>query len=240
MNAIKLITKPIVEEHNGIMVVRDDLFPGGSKARFIPALFEGVKELVYASPACGGAQLALATVAAKLKKKATIVVAKRQQMHPRTRQAKELGANIVQVSPGYLTVVQKRSREYVLGNPGARLLPFGLNVPEAVAILAACAQETKLKPDEVWCAGGSGVLARALAFAFPKANRYVVQVGHALSWTDVGNATIIPYPAKFEQLARGTAPFSSDGNYDRKAWEVCRAHHGAGLVLFWNVAGAAE
>ena len=71
------MTKPIVENHNGVLVVRDDLFEGGTKARFIPLLFNGVNEVVYASPAEGGAQTALATVAAQLGKRATIFVAQR-------------------------------------------------------------------------------------------------------------------------------------------------------------------
>ena len=71
------MTKPIVENHNGVLVVRDDLFEGGTKARFIPSLFNGVTEVVYASPAEGGAQTALATVAALLGKRATIFVAQR-------------------------------------------------------------------------------------------------------------------------------------------------------------------
>ena len=49
------MTKPIVENHNGMLVVRDDLFEGGTKARFIPLLFAGTDEVVYASPAEGGA-----------------------------------------------------------------------------------------------------------------------------------------------------------------------------------------
>jgi hypothetical protein len=57
------VTPPVVVEHHGIMVVRDDLFAGGTKARFIPALFDGAQEVVYASPQEGGAQTALATVA---------------------------------------------------------------------------------------------------------------------------------------------------------------------------------
>ena len=51
--------KPQVIKHNDVFVVRDDLFNGGTKARFIPLLFHGVSEVVYASPAEGGAQTAL-------------------------------------------------------------------------------------------------------------------------------------------------------------------------------------
>ena len=73
---------PIVREHEGVWVVRDDLFPGGTKARFMPMLFDGADEAVYASPAEGGAQTALATVAKDLGKRATIFVAARAKSSP--------------------------------------------------------------------------------------------------------------------------------------------------------------
>jgi threonine dehydratase len=174
------MTMPIVEIHNGVLVVRDDLFEGGTKARFIPLLFAGTDEVVYASPAEGGAQTALATVAAQLGKRATIFVAQRAHLHPRTLMAKRLGAQIVLVSPGYLNVVQARAREYCQEH-GARLAPFGFDVPGAVQAIAQAALSIGEEPDEVWCAAGSGVLARGLAQAWPNARRRVVQVGRALS-----------------------------------------------------------
>lgn len=232
-------TKPIIEMHTGVAVVRDDLFPGGTKARYIPPLFEHAEELVYASPACGGAQFALATVAAALGKRVTIVVAQRAEMHPRTLQAQGLGAKILQVKPGYLTVVQARAREYAQ-QAGAQLLPFGLDVPQAAPIIAAAAKATGIEPNEIWCAAGSGVLARGLFLAWPKAKRNVVQVGRELEAKDVPAAVIHAYPLAFEKLCKATGPFTSDLNYDAKAWEVCQQKKGKGVILFWNVAGRAQ
>ena len=68
---------PVTIEHDGVLVVREDLFPGATKARFLGCMFEGADEAVYASPAEGGAQVALATVARQLGKQATIFVARR-------------------------------------------------------------------------------------------------------------------------------------------------------------------
>jgi hypothetical protein len=34
--------------HDGVLVVRDDLFPGGTKARFLGTMFEGVSEVTPA------------------------------------------------------------------------------------------------------------------------------------------------------------------------------------------------
>lgn len=231
------MTAPVVIEHEGVAVIRDDLFPGGTKARFVRGLFGDAAELVYASPAQGGAQTAIAQVARDLGRRATIFIAKRAQPHPRGLMAKRLGASVYQVTPGYLNVVQARARAYCAAT-GATLLPFGIDTPEAISAIAAAARATAIEPDEVWCASGSGVLARGLAQAWPMARRHVVQVGRALTPADVAGATIHVWPRDF--AAEGPAAcFPADPHYDAKAWEVCRRNKGAGRVAFWNVTGPA-
>lgn len=231
------MSPPIVRVHDGIHVVRDDLFPGGTKARFIPALFADADELVYASPPEGGAQTALAHCADQLGKRATIFVAKRKSPHPRSLMAKGFGAKVLQVAPGYLSVVQARARRYA-ADRGARLLPFGLDVPQAAPAIAAAARLIDLVPDEIWCAAGSGVLARGLKAAWPHAALHCVQIGKAVSAASTGG-TVHIHPLGFSEEAKSRPPFPSDPHYDAKAWEICKARHGAGLVLFWNVTGAA-
>lgn len=165
---------PAVVEHGGVLVVRDDLYPGGTKARFIGAFFSGADEAVYASPAEGGAQTALATIARQLGKRATIFVAHRIRPHPRTLEAARLGAKIVTVKPGYLSVVQARARDYC-ERTGAALVPFGVEAEFAIDAIAQAARSLAIEPpDQVWCAAGSGVLARGLARAWPAARRHVV------------------------------------------------------------------
>ena len=230
---------PVVETHDDIRVVRDDLFPGGTKARFVPALFEAADEVVYASPAEGGAQTALAHVAAALGKRATIFVARRAERHPRTREAARLGARIEEVAPGYLGVVQARARAYA-ARTGALLAPFGMDLPGAIATITEAARATGEEPDEVCCAAGSGVLMRALAAAWPRARRFAVQIGRALKPADVAGAAIVVHPLSFGQPCKSPAPFPSDPHYDAKAWQTCRARRGAGRVLFWSVAGPAR
>ena len=102
-----------------------------SKARFIAQVFDGVQEAVYASPPEGGAQTAIATVARRLGKRATIFVAARTRPHPRTLEAARHGAKVVPISPGYLSVVQSRAREYCR-NTGASLIPFAKRGPGRV------------------------------------------------------------------------------------------------------------
>lgn len=231
-------SKPIIETHDGIVVVRDDLYPGGTKARFLPLLFKGCDELVYGSPCEGGAQVSIATVARKLHKRATIFCARRERRHPRYDQVKKLGAAIFEVAPGYLNVVEARAATYAQKHD-AKLLEFGLAAPQAITAFSEAARLLKLKPREVWCAGGSGVLARSLAAAWPHAQVNVVQAGKALSRMTLG-PTIKVWPYKHDILSRpskAVAPFPSDAHYDLKAWEVCVSNHGSGLIVFWNVLG---
>lgn len=122
------MTAQIVESHRVIVVIRDYLFPGGTKARHIGRVFEHADEAVYASPAEGGAKTALATVAGALGKRATIFVAKRAKPHARTLEAARLGAKDVPLPPGYLSVVQARAKDYCR-NTGAHLVPFGAEIP---------------------------------------------------------------------------------------------------------------
>lgn len=229
---------PIITEHAGVAVVRDDLFPGGTKARFIPRLFDGADEVVYASPAEGGAQFALATVARALGKRAVIFAADRAVAHPRQFEAKALGAKVVLIRPGYLNVVQARARAYCEAT-GARLAPFGMDMPQAIDVIASAARSLNEAPDEVWCASGSGTLMRALAAAWPDARRVAVQVGRALLSEDVRGARIVVAKLPFARADHEQPPFPADRHYETKAWKYCAAEHGPGRVLFWNVAGPA-
>jgi len=225
---------PVVIEHEDILVVRDDLIRGGTKARFMSTLFDDADEVVYASPAEGGAQSALSYTAANLGKRATIFVAKRKEQHPRAIECKRLGAKVMLVAPGYLTVVQARAREYC-ARTGAKLAPFGIDTPWAISAISRAAKATGVKPDEVWCAAGSGVLARGLAAAWPSARMHVVEVGRKLSPSDVAAATIHLAGMPFSKADKTRTPFPSDPHYDAKAWRICKARHGPGIVLFWNV-----
>ena len=116
-------------------------------------------------------------------------------------------------------------------------MPFGADMPEAINVIAAAARATGIEPHEVWCASGSGVLARALASAWPKARRHAVQVGRTLTPCEVAGATIHVHPAPFGREARSRPPFPSDPGYEAKAWEVMMSRKETGRVIFWNVTG---
>lgn len=227
--------KPQTSTHDGIIVVRDDLFEGGTKARAIEPFFADHDELVYAGPQQGMAQVALGLVARRLGKRATSFVAKRADPHPRVLAASRAGAKVIQCTPGHLSVVKARAKQYC-ADRGALMVPFGLNHPLAMQTIAAAARSTGLDPDEVWCASGSGVLMRSLGLAWPRARRFSVQVGRGLTAADVGGARIVTIREGFDDQV-GNPDFPSCPNYDAKAWRECKARRGAGLVLFWNVTG---
>ena len=173
------------ENQNGIYVLRDDLLPGGTKSILLDSIIKRgapssdpqlqggetppfVNEFVYASPCYGGFQIALSIFCKNNNKKATIFCAQRKIRHPNTEICIQNGANVIEVPYGYLSVVEKRAREYlreprfphtpslqtkgiILGAGGvlgaqclAPLVPlkivFGANSPENITIIASRAK----------------------------------------------------------------------------------------------------
>lgn len=241
-----------LDVHEGITVVRDDLLEGGSKLRFLPFLTRGAQEIVYGSPFCGGAALALSVLGRESHQKITIFYAERKLFVPRQLKVKQNGARIIQVPYGYMTNVQAKARAYA-DSAGALFLPLGFDVPAASepfvdAIRRARKSTLKEEPDEVWCATGSGMLARCLGEAFPYSEINAVAVGlHSRnSMQKFGpNVKLIPYHLDFAERTDARAPFPSCGHYDRKAWQLCVVQQRRRRstmtrprrVLFWNVMG---
>jgi hypothetical protein len=240
-----LIPPPVVLTHDGVDVVRDDLIPGGTKVRYLSRLFLEHEEVVYASPAQGGAQLALAYAARAAGKRATIFVAKRGEPHARTLEARAAGARIFQVPHGYLSNVQAKAKAYA-ADTGAHLMAFGgasKGALEAIAEAAVFVWSERGPYAEVWCAAGSGVLMRGIQHGVSALGGrhplyYAVRVGRELPPI---SAKIVAAPLRFEQESRAVVPFPSCTHYDAKAWDACLAHvrrgQAAGRVLFWNVLG---
>ena len=234
--------KPVVESVGKVRVLRDDLLEGGSKLRFLPFLIGEAKEVVYGSPFCGGAALALSVLGREEKIQATLFYAKRGELHPRQRAVLRNGARVFAVDPGYMTNVQAKARRYA-ERAGALFLPLGFDVPAAVEpfveFLSGVRKELG-SPDQIWCAAGSGMLARSLGTAFPDSEICAVAVGlkskHGAQQMPP-NVRLLPCELRFEQESKASAPFPCDANYDRKAWAQLEAAKPKGSVLFYNVLG---
>jgi hypothetical protein len=235
------IPAPILERHDGVIVVREDLIPGGGKARLVPAILGDEREVVCGGPFCGGGPYALAIVGQARQIRVSLFYAQRRHLHPLQFAAQAAGATLHFVPYGYMTNVQARAREYA-ARARARFLPLGFDMPEAErayhdVMRAACVEAGPV--DEVWCATGSGLLARCLGRAFPEARVRAVAVSGApqhLRHDWPANVEFEATPYRFEQPVKDEAPFPCHAYYDRKAWfpALDAAKRGA-RVLFWNV-----
>lgn len=244
---------PVLEQYDGITVVRDDILGYGSKVRGADYLighdptYAHVKEWVYGScPAVGWAQISATHLAHRYGKKAVYFMAKRDmaKLHPAQQLGMALGGDYRWVPNGMLSVTQKRAKDYVAEDPSTRaLLPIGLDHPTVVASFAKVAQSLPIAPAYVWSVGSSGTLSRGLQIAWPEAEVHMVTVGHTPSETQRGRAIVHRSPYAFDKSVRGedVPPFNSALEYDAKAWSVLRRwrddHRIDGIILLWNVAG---
>lgn len=232
-----------IEKHYGINILRDDLLEGGTKSILLDGIqtqYPNIIEYVYASPVYGGFQIALSAYCKNNGLKATIFCAKRAQKHSNTLKCIEYGANIIEVYPGYLSVVEKRARDYCEKKSHVHKFVFGANTPENINIITNRAkkvlQQLKREPDEIWVAVGSGTLVKGILQAVNNTKVYGVLVGADFEYSHP-NLTLIKYPKPFETESRLKVEFPSMANYDRKALELCLAHNRNSNtdILFWNV-----
>ena len=236
---------PIIEIHDGVHVVRDDLLNAGSKVRFvdyyIKTLPESVKEIVFGNcPATGYAQISLPIVCKKYGKKAVLFMAERDLDNLHEYQIKGLceGADYRWVKMGMLTVTKKRARDYVAENPQERVeLPLGLEHPTVLgSIIKVARKHITWAPSEIWSVGSSGTINRGLQMAFPDISIHVVQTGHSMNEREIGRARHWKSPYKFDKPIKESEapPFPSAPTYDAKAWPFIKKYGEPG-ALFWNV-----
>lgn len=235
-----------IEKHNGIHVLRDDLLQGGTKSILLLTLDEAnITNYVYASPVCGGFQIALSIYCFSKNKTATIFCAKRKTKHPNTLKCIEYGANIVEVECGYLSVVEKRAREYIIGKLNVKKIVFGSKTEPNIDLLAnrtkAVIEHLGTEPDEIWVAVGSGTLITGILRAVSENVKvFGVQVGAEFKPDkEYKNMTLIKYPKAFDKVSKIKIDFPSMPNYDLKAFELCIANNKVipdnKTILFWNV-----
>ncbi len=230
------LSKPIIKEHEGIQVVRDDLIEGGTKRRAFYTYVKSTEheEFVYASPRQGYAQLSLAYVCKDLGRKCTVTVPQGKR-YWLTDKAEELGCNIIEVPMGFLTNIQAKAKNYCLKHE-AHLIPFGGDHPIIIEAMRQTALSLDVNPTEVWTVMSSGVLSRGLQAAWPDAKVYGVKIGHNTTPREQGRAETFKSKYKFQQECKEPErpPFQSSLTYDSKAWTFIKEHASDG-ALFWNV-----
>ncbi len=233
----------IIQQYYGINVLRDDLLEGGTKSILLDGIqmkYPEIEEYVYASPVYGGFQIALSAYCKLHGLKAKIFCAKRANKHPNTLKCIEYGADIVEVYPGYLSVVEKRARDYCQQKPNVHKFVFGANTPENIDKIANRAkivlESLKNEPDEIWVAVGSGTIIKGILKAVKNTKVYGVMVGADFKY-EHPNLTLIKYPKPFDKESKMEVEFPSMANYDRKALELCLSYKRPPdtNILFWNV-----
>lgn len=226
-------------QRGSVTVVRHDKIEGGTKRLALTPLLKGQEgaEFVYASSAYGYAQVALAVACREVGARATIFTSKRKRLSPYTTQARASGAKVVLVPYGYLTNVRSKAKAYAQ-QVGAKLLPFGMDFLQfrerLTEVLTEVREQTGVV-NEVWSVAGSGTLTRVLQKVYPEAIFYAIQIGHQVGVKEVGRASVLVAPEKFEGAAKKPPPFASCANYDAKAWRFVNKQAAEG-ALFWNVA----
>ena len=242
---------PVIELHNGIHVVRDDLLNYGSKIRFVDYFIghapenKKVTEWVFCScPATGYAQISLPVVCNRYEKKAVLFMAERSmdKLHDYQKRGIELGTIYHWVKMGMLNVTQSHAKKYTAEDPvHRRVLPLGLEHETVLSSIIKVARSLPIKPKEVWSVGSSGTISRGLQLAFPDADINVVQVGHTMKPREIGRAIHHISPYKFDKPVRinEMPPFPSAPTYDAKGWKPMidwyKTNDKKGDVLFWNV-----
>lgn len=243
---------PVIEEYNGIKVVRDDMLGFGSKIRFVDYFIghapenKNIKEWVFGScPATGYAQISLPVACERYGKKAVLFMAERSmdKLHSYQQRGLELGTEYHWVKMGMLNVTQAHAKKYAAADVETRrLLPLGLEHPTVLASIIRVARSLPVNPKYVWSVGSSGTMNRGLQLAFPDAELHVVQVGHTMKEYEIGRAIHHVSPYKFDKPAKAIdlPPFPSAPTYDAKGWRPMIDWYNEtkpdGEVLFWNVA----
>lgn len=231
---------PIIEEHNGFYVVRDDKLGYGSKARFIDYLVskEGSEWVFGGANKVGWGPISLTHVCNKYGKKATFFMAKRTVPTWHQQQVLNMGGTIHWIANGMLNVTKAKARYYYEEDTiHRRVLPLGLEHPTVLASIIKVAQSLKINPTEIWTVASSGTLNRGLQLAFPNVPAYAVEIGHKMSEYERGRANVFRSSYKYDQQVKEehAPPYSSEKYYDAKLWQFVR-HHGKKGALIWNVA----
>lgn len=231
---------PVIMEHEGFQVVRDDLLGAGTKARsldFFVRNFKGTQLVFGSCPAVGYAQISLPFVCGRYGKEAHIFMAKRSMDNLTAEQQRGIAMGTIYhwVPDGMLPVTQARAREYAEEDPENRaVFPLGLEHPTVLASIIKVARSLPITPKEFWTVGSSGTLNRALQMAWPDAKAHVVQVGHTMSRREIGRAKLWKSSLPFNRPAKIKPPFPSAPCYDAKAWEFVTEYASPG-ALIWNV-----
>lgn len=223
---------PIIENYNGIKIVREDLLEVGSKARAGEALIANCKSdtIVYVQPRFGYAGVSLTTLCKKYNKKLVLFMPSSKKISEHQAYCIENGCEYHFYRIAAMPNLNRIAKNYALEN-NAFFIPLGLKHPLVTAMIIKTAIKIE-EPESFWTAFSTGVLNRALQIAWPNAKANGLAVSRNIQDGEKGRANVISHYQIFQSDSKIMPHFPSASNYDAKVWEYLK--HGD---LFWNVAG---
>ena len=242
-----------------ITVVRDDLLEGGTKQRAIvpflsQLIHQGVKQVVYASPFAGFAQVALASGAQKLGLKCLIFCEEDKtqepgKFHKFTKIAQSFGAQVRLCKD--LISAENAAVAYARVSPVIHKLPLGFDCPEYKDFLSKqlsrawqeILDDLGHTPRNLWLPVGSGTLSQTFRkIVSTKVSLKCVNV-RVLDRSDsrLKKVKTLPQtfmyqtPELFHEKTKTKPSIPSNEHYDGKLWQFIKDHAGIGDI-WWNVA----
>lgn len=236
---------PVLEEHEGIMVVRDDLI-NGSKCRFADLLVQSIKEdtLVYVQPRVGLAGVSILNIAKRYGKKVVLFMPSSKKISHHQAVCIERGATPkfrrIAAMPNLNIMAKKWADEN-----NAKFIPLGLKHELVVACAAKVASNISeafdgAYPDVCFVATSTGVLVRGLQLGWDKTEFFSVTVARNMKAGELGRAIPIIEPLEFAQSEKkdNLPPFDTVKTYDAKVWKYAKAYKATNpekTVCVWNV-----
>lgn len=234
---------PVVTEHEGIKIVRDDLV-NGSKCRFADLLVQSIKEdtLVYVQPRVGLAGVSILNIAKRYNKKVVLFMPSSKEISHHQAVCIERGAIPKFRRIAAMPNLNRIAKEWADKN-GAKFIPLGLKHELVVACAARVALNISKNlppPDVCFVATSTGVLVRGLQIGWNQTKFFAVTVARNMKSGELGRAEPIIEPLEFAQAEKSgnLPPFPTVNTYDAKVWKYALAYKKANPetnVWMWNV-----
>ena len=242
-NPPMVITDHKYQINSGVIkfkVFRDDELIGGTKQRALVPLLNKIKkkQIIYAGPPQGYAQVALAYTANLTHKTAVLFLTKMPTKTKLTQYALTFNSVKLCEINGNLKKTQEMAKKYHKENSDSYLLSFGGHEPMYIKELTKALKHVipKISPKRIWLVAGSATILNVLYKIFPTTEFHVVQVGKKI-WEDQlepKRTTLYISDEYFSDVAKKQPPYPTVSTYDAKLWAFFIQHGKSGDYI-WNV-----
>lgn len=234
---MKDLPAPVIKKEGDFFIVRDDLFPGGTKRRALERMIDRIEEdeLVYACDYWGHAAYAIALTVQDTNKKVSL-------FYPGPQQDTDVFKKVTTLPHVTYIILDEASSqieavpfaEKYAESHNAYFFPMGLDFEEFRKELIEVVKGAEIeKAPEIWVLGASGNLARALHVAYPHTPIKVVNQGAPNG--NFADMEVYDAPEELYADAEINPPYPSASVYDAKVWRFVQQHAKPGAYV-WNVA----